>query len=334
MAEFVVVPLDASLEAAVSPPSRKRLESRLLEHFMQYATEDVAYNNPGTPPIAMTFAALGHFFADSLALDGMTATGQQKFIERIAPPLGRNITWTDFKIILAMVAEKRFPREQQDTAMRQTVEDILLNLQLSSTAAGASTIAVSSEDLYKEAHEPEGETEAEDREYGKISQPRVVADHLRRAAEPTAASHQTPSFPKRSGTGDSRSASRLTVAASDVTSQSKKSVGTRGSASSPRPLASDGGYMPRAIYKVADPVLAFLSAGHSGEDMCRRLHLPSSAAGPFDALTSPQLNEWTPAQRLWRAIVQAAPAVFPTSSAVAAEELTFQLLLDRVVLLG
>ena len=316
---------------------------------MQYATEDVAYNDPGTPPIAMTFAALGHFFSDSSALGDMTAKKQQTFIERISPPLGRHITWTDFKIILELVAERRFPRLQQDLATRQTLEDILLNLQLSPTQTGspsaaAAPPAVLADNLYQELlidsgtkaaeNRPAGDSDEEYETNASLSWQRGItaggANHHRHRLPSDSSAHGHRRITERDDPAkvakrseSFRSASKVTAAASDAAT-SKRSAKT---ASSSRVSALS--YMPRAIYAVADPVLSFLGNGHSGEDMCRRIHLPLNAASPFDEMTSELLVGCTPAQRLWMAIAKAAPLVFPNSAPVAAEELTFQILYER-----
>lgn len=82
---------------------------RILERFLEYATEEVDYADAGSPSAAMTFATLGHFFDDAELISVLDSAQQCQLIEEIRPPPGRLVTWADFLTILQIVADAVHP---------------------------------------------------------------------------------------------------------------------------------------------------------------------------------------------------------------------------------
>jgi hypothetical protein len=146
---------------------------QLLYHFESRCTHEVSYSDDPLTAKALTFPQLKQLLADGNALPSSAdfEAKRNEFLATIEPPPGRFITWTDFRLILELLAQMRFQHRTIEDGLHLLIKGVVTHLDqrspsVASVAGGGatSTTDAATKGRNGDAYSASGAQPARDRE--------------------------------------------------------------------------------------------------------------------------------------------------------------------------
>ena len=267
-------------------------QAELLRHFEAHCVSVVDYSDDPSTNRAMSFNELAEFFRQSGAVAPLTLPRQRELVRLIEPPEGRLITWTDFKIILEMVAQERFPKRSPADGLYLLLKGILAELSKnqSKRRTAGSNISVASE------------VQSEFSDLTSVSPSRSAAGES--VAEAAGERHVN-----KSSSGDTTAPTTSVV--------------------KPK-LARGFVYQPMDLVDVFTASKEFY-LNHGAQELCNLVHLPGNSLYPplvdgEDGMRGFPEN----AEHFWESMLPLGLKLWPGSTPMVVQELAYQLFHSRL----